>query len=81
MKTKTKDWIKFSLVMLVFLTGMILLMIKRVEKIWIWVLYITIWSWIEMRIAKNIHLKWWAWLIVLSGIFGIDILVISILNS
>ncbi len=80
MKARTKDWIKFTLVMLVFLIGMIFLMIKHVEQVWIWILYITAWILAEMRIAKNIHLSWWTWVIIITGIIGIDIAVISLLK-
>ena len=80
MKARTKDWIKFTLVMLVFLIGMIFLMIKHIEHVWIWILYITTWTLAEMRIAKNIHLNWWTWVIIIAGIIGIDIAVISLLK-
>ena len=53
-----KDWIKFITVMVIFMIGMIFMIIYKIQNTWLWIGYVTVWTWAEMKIAKNIHLKW-----------------------
>lgn len=71
-----KDWFFFVLVMVIFLTGMISLIIYQVKNWMIWAFYISLWTYSGSRLALNIHLKWWIWILILLGIFIIDILAI-----
>lgn len=80
-KATKLDWVKFISVMIIFIIGMIVLMIKEVHNVWIWVGYIAVWTWAEMKIAKNIHLKWWVWFLIIAGLSLIDLFIISILNT
>jgi hypothetical protein len=80
MKQKTKDWIIFAAVMVAFLIGMIALMLNEIEQLWVWIIFIGVWIFAEMKIAKNIQLKWWIWVIIIAVILGIDLLIISIIN-
>jgi hypothetical protein len=78
-KATKKDWLKFSVVMVIFIIGMIILMLYKIENVWLWIAYVIIWSWAEMKIAKNIHLKWWVWLLILLGLCIIDLIIINLL--
>lgn len=74
------DWAKFISVMAIFVAGMIVMLVYKVENIWIWGIYIVLWTWLEMRIAKNIRLKWWVWVLILAGLSLLDLLVINLIH-
>ena len=80
-KATRKDWIKFVLVMIVFIIGMVIMMIYKVKGFWIWTAYVAIWWWVEVIVAKNIHLKWWVWVLILLGLTIIDLIIISLING
>lgn len=79
-KAGLKDYIYFSSVMLVFIAGMILLMIYKMKNPWLWGGYIILWTWVEMKVAKRIHLSWWAWGLIILALSGLDIIIINLLN-
>ena len=79
-KASRKEYLNFTLVMLIFTIGMIVMLFYKIENYWIWIAYITAWTWIEMKIAKNIHLKWWVWLLIILGLCGLDLLIIQLLH-
>ncbi|MEL7195792.1 MAG: hypothetical protein AAFO96_25395 [Bacteroidota bacterium] len=79
-KASVTDWIKFVVVMLVFIVGMIIMMVHEVHNLWIWGAYIAVWTWLEMKIAGNIHLKWWVWGLILLGLTGLDLIIISMIH-
>ncbi len=76
MKAPKIEVIKFASVMIVFLIGMVIMLINKIENTWVWVGYIAVWWWVEMKVAKDFHLKPWAWAIILAIILIIDMLVI-----
>lgn len=76
MKVSKWEVIKFTAVMVVFLIGMIIMLINKIDNTWIWIGYIAVWWWVEMIVAKNFHLKLWVWAIILTIILIIDLLVI-----
>ncbi|MEM6720720.1 MAG: hypothetical protein AAF611_15430 [Bacteroidota bacterium] len=75
-KASKEDWGKFTIVMIVFIIGMIVMMLYKIENIWLWIGYVALWTWVEMVVAKNIHLKWWVWLLIIFGLCIIDIIII-----
>jgi hypothetical protein len=79
-KASQTEIIKFIVVMIVFLAGAITMMIYKIHNPILWIIYVTIWTWAEMKIAKNFHLKWWAWMLIIGGIFLIDFVIISYIN-
>ncbi|NER14879.1 hypothetical protein GWK08_15590 [Leptobacterium flavescens] len=76
MKPSKVDIIKFLAVMIVFLIGMVIMLINKIDNTWLWIGYITVWWWAELVIAKNFHLKLWGWVLILAVILIIDALVI-----
>ncbi|WP_299530066.1 hypothetical protein [Ulvibacterium sp.] len=76
MKPSKIEIAKFSAVMIVFLIGMIIMLLHKIENTWIWIGYISIWWWAEVKIAKNFHLRLWVWVLILALILAIDALVI-----
>ncbi|WP_298511623.1 hypothetical protein [uncultured Kordia sp.] len=74
-----KDWIKFTLVMIIFMIGMILMIMYKIKNIWLWIGYITVWTWAEMKIAKKIQLKWWVWMFILLMLSVIDLIIIKLI--
>lgn len=75
--TRAKDWFMFVGVMVLFIIGMVFLLVNKVHNTWIWLGYILLWTWAEMSIAKNIHLKWWAWGIIIVGLCLLDIIILQ----
>lgn len=75
--TKT-DWALFIGVMVIFIIGMVAMMIAKVTNVWIWVGYILLWTYAEIKIAKKIHLKWWVLILAVLG--ALDLVLISILH-
>ena len=71
-----KIWILFTIVMLIFLSGMVYLLANKIENTWIWIGYIALWSWVEHEIAKPLKLSSKTWLLILGLILIIDVIVI-----
>lgn len=78
-KATKEDWIKFTIVMIVFIIGMIFMMIHQIKNIWLWIAYVIIWTWVEMKIAKNIHLKWWTWMFIILALCVLDFIIIKLI--
>ena len=76
MKPLIIEIVKFSAVMIVFLIGMIIMLLNKIENTWIWIGYISIWWWAEVKIARNLHIKLWVWVLILALILTIDALII-----
>jgi hypothetical protein len=68
---------RFVVVMIVFTIGMAVLLFYEVSAWWIWYIYFAIWTLIEIKIAKNIKLKWWHWVIIIAAIISIDWMVLE----
>lgn len=79
-KSKLKDYHFFIIIMILFIIGMIVMTIYKVENLWVWFTYIFIWTWVEMKVAKNIHLSWKVWVLILIGLSVLDLLIINLLN-
>ncbi len=71
MKPSKTELFKFSAVMIVFLIGMIVMFINKIDNIWIWIGYVVLWTWIEMKVVKNSHLILWVWVLILAAIIVI----------
>ncbi|MBO6606711.1 hypothetical protein [Psychroserpens sp.] len=78
---KTKDWIKFLVVMIVFMAGMIVLTINGVHNPWFWLLYAAVWWYTEAVIAKNIHLHWSVWVVIIGLLTVLDLWLIQLLSN
>lgn len=78
MSAKTKEWVLFICIMLLFIAGMVFLMINNINKWWIWAIYIFVWTIAESAVMKTINLSWWKWALIIVTILSIDIVVISI---
>jgi hypothetical protein len=80
MKKKTSTLLKFILVMMVFMAGMIMLITHQIASWWIWLVYISLWTIVEMRVAKNLKLGWHIWFFIITGLFAVDAIVIYLIN-
>ena len=78
MKPTKTDIIKFITVMIVFLIGMIIMLMNRIESTWIWIAYIALWTFAEKQIAGKVQLKDWQWILIIIGILGIDFLILYV---
>ncbi|TMU55140.1 hypothetical protein [Flagellimonas algicola] len=76
MKPSKIEIVKFLAVMIIFLIGMVIMLIHQVQNTWIWIGYISAWWWVEVKVAKNFHVKLWVWVLILALILTIDVLVI-----
>ena len=77
---RKKGMRKFIFVMVVFTIGMALLLFFEVGTWWIWYIYLAVWTLIEYRIAKNIELKWWHWILIICAILAIDWIVLELID-
>ena len=66
--------------MIVFTIGMALLLFYDISTWWIWYIYFAIWTLIEYKVAKNIGLKWWHWIIIIVAIISIDLIVLELIE-
>lgn len=66
--------------MIVFTIGMALLLLYDISSWWIWYIYFVIWTLIEVKIAKNIKLKWWYWVMIIAVIISIDWIVLELIE-
>jgi len=80
MKAPKMEIIKFVLVMMVFIAGMIAMMINHITQVWIWTVYIIVWTYTEMYVAKGFHLKWWHWALIIIGLSVLDLIIISVIR-
>lgn len=80
MKASRSEVIKFTVVMIAFIIGMIFLLLYKVRTWWIWAIYITVWTVVEGRIAINMHLKWWHWVLIIGGLSVIDLIIIYLVH-
>ena len=76
MKPSKIEITKFLIVMIVFLIGLIIMLLNKIENTWIWIGYISVWWWAEAKIGRNLHIKLWVWVLILALILVIDALVI-----
>jgi hypothetical protein len=72
-----KEWIKFILVMIVFMAGMVYFTLSGVHHWLFWVVYISIWWYAEVLIAKKIHLHWLIWVILIIALTLFDLWIIE----
>jgi Ni,Fe-hydrogenase I cytochrome b subunit len=70
----------FIIVMIIFTIGMAFLLFYEVSDWWIWYIFFAIWTLIELKIAKNIKLKWWHWAIIIGVILSIDWFVLELID-
>ena len=66
--------------MIFFMIGMVYMMVQHITDWKIWVAYITIWTYAEAIIAKEIKLKWWVWVLIIGGLSLIDLLIIQMIK-
>jgi hypothetical protein len=71
---------RFVYVMIVFTIGMAVLDFFDVSAWWIWYIYFALWTLIEYKIAKNINLKWWYWVLIIIAIISIDLIVLELMD-
>ncbi|MBT8253106.1 MAG: hypothetical protein KJN68_03980 [Bacteroidia bacterium] len=75
-----RDMKRFVLVMIAFTIGMAIMLFYEVSAWWIWYLYFIVWTVIEVRIAKNIKLKWWHWVLIVIAILVVDLIVLELVD-
>ena len=80
MPAAKKDIINFSIIMVVFTIGMVIMLIYDVSVWWIWYIYFAVWTIAEVKIAKNMHLKWWHWALIITGILLLDVLIVELVG-
>ena len=80
MSSQKKELVKFNLIMLIFMAGMVVMIVKHIHEWWIWAIYISAWTYIEAGVAKNFHLKWWVWVLIIGGLCVVDLLVIALIS-
>jgi hypothetical protein len=80
-KVSKKEVVNFLVVMLIFIAGMIAMIYYKIENIWIWIGYISVWTWLEALVAKNFHLKWWVWGLIIAALCGVDYIIIHLLSN
>lgn len=78
--TQRKEVRLFVIVMIVFTIGMAILLFYEVSTWWFWYIYFAVWTWIEFKIAKNIKLKWWHWVLIILAIISIDWVVLELVE-
>ena len=59
-----------------FITGMAILLALHWYDIWLWAVYISVWSWAEMKAAHGLALGILGWTVFAAVIITIDLLVI-----
>jgi hypothetical protein len=75
-----KDLKLFVLVMVAFAIGMAILLYFEVSAWWIWYGYFAVWTLVEYKIARNIPLRWWHWLLIIGAIILLDWGVLEIIE-
>lgn len=76
----SKELMLFIISTLAFIVGMIALVVYQINALWIWCLYVAVWFWVEIRIAKNIQLSPLHWVLIIIGICVLDIVLVALLS-
>ena len=71
----------FAAVMVGFTVGMAALIVARVTTWWIWYVYLLVWTLVEFRVARDMNLRWWHWILILLGIFALDWAVVTLFGE
>lgn len=71
----------FAAVMAGFTVGMAILIVADVTTWWIWYAYLLVWTLVEFRIARDMNLRWWHWILILFGIFVLDWVVVALFGD
>jgi len=79
-ESQKKEIKLFVLVMIAFTIGMAILLFYDVSAWWIWYIYFVVWTLIEVKIAKNIKLKWWHWVLIILAIISFDWIVLELIE-
>lgn len=79
-KVSKKEVFYFIAIMLIFLVGTVVMLFYKVENLWVWIGYVSVWTWLEASVAKNIRLKWWVWALIILGICCLDLIIIGWLS-
>jgi hypothetical protein len=74
-----KNWIIFLITMFLFTTGMVLMIFFDISDLWLWSIFLIVWTWVEVEVSKRIYLPWWVWLLLTVGIIVIDWIILSFL--
>lgn len=71
----------FAAVMAGFTVGMAALIVARVTTWWIWYIYLLVWTLVELRVARDMNLRAWHWILILLGICALDWGVIALFGE
>ena len=63
------------------MAGMIVLTIKGVHNPWFWLVYASVWWYLEAKIAKNIHLHWTIWVGIIAALTVLDLWIIQTFSN
>ena len=74
------DKMKFFLVTAFFSLSFIVMTVFKVKSFWGWTAFIVMWTWAEIHFAKNIHLKYWHWALIILGLSALDIIILYFLG-
>lgn len=69
---------RFIIVTALFTVGFIVMILLHVKSLWLWLAFIILWTWAEYAVAKEVHLKWWQWVLFFAGLGVIDLIVLSL---
>lgn len=75
---KNPVFVKFLIVNAVFIFGMAIILVMKWHNVWLWIAYISIWWWAEVKASQGLELGWKGWAIFFVIITLIDLLVISL---
>lgn len=58
-----------------FVAGFIYLVVMQ-PPLWGWILFVVAWCAADYWVARDIHLAWWHWALLLAGLTVIDVAVL-----
>ncbi|MDE0528642.1 MAG: hypothetical protein OXH85_08125 [Truepera sp.] len=69
---------RFIVVTSLFMVAFLALTLLHVRSLLLWTGFIALWTLAEYVVAREVHLKWWHWGLLLAGLAIIDLTALSL---
>ncbi|MDE0099217.1 MAG: hypothetical protein OXM87_06360 [Truepera sp.] len=70
--------LRFIVVTSLFMAAFLVLTLLHVRSLLLWTGFIALWTLAEYVVAREIHLKWWQWGLLLAGLAIVDVTILSL---
>lgn len=77
-RTVTPAMLRFVVVTALFTLAFVAMVLLEVASLWWWIAFVALWTVVEWAVARDVHLRWWQWGLILVGLGLIDLIVLTL---